>query len=729
VNEPAPDDRGKTRPRRPIKIALAAAVLPLLLTLWIADVARSSADTAGSLEPVWILLGGLLATGMLGALVWSLASTQALAQARALRMTRTLSASEARFRAVVENVVDGIVVLDEHGTIQTVNPAAQRLFGYDDAELTGRNVSHLFGPPEGADLLGRRKDGSTVLVEFSISEMHVGEDLLFTGILRDVSARRKGERRRAAQFEATRVLSEGLAVDVTLPRILEAVCNALAWDFGGFWELDRRAAALRNVAAWSAAGTSGTLLDATRGLALARGIGLPGRVWDEGSPVWVDEIGGDPNAPRAAALAQEELRTAAGAPVVLGGELVGVIEFFNRRREPRDEELLQTFVTIGSLLGQFLDRKRAEEALRASEARTRSVLDNMLEALVVVNEDSVIEAVNPAAEKTFGYPAAQLVGQHLKTLLPRGRMPDAEGYLRDARKRALGKVTTWEGRRKNGDLFPFELSLYEFTTAHGRSFAGHVRDLSERHEVERMKKEFVATVSHELRTPLASIRGSLSLLSAGVLGPLGTDAAEAVGIAERNTLHLIALINDILDLERLENGRLEMNLRPSSLGPALERAHDAVRGMAEAQGVALALEITDAQVLGDEDRLVQVLVNLLSNAVKFSPRGGAVTVCSQEVDGFVEVAVRDHGRGIPRSYQRSVFERFQQVEVSDSRQKGGTGLGLAICKAIIEQHGGTIGVESELGRGSTFWFRVPASADQRALPVPQGLPRGAGAGA
>jgi two-component system, OmpR family, sensor histidine kinase VicK len=122
--------------------------------------------------------------------------------------------------------------------------------------------------------------------------------------------------------------------------------------------------------------------------------------------------------------------------------------------------------------------------------------------------------------------------------------------------------------------------------------------------------------------------------------------------------------------------------------------------------------------VGDENRLVQVVVNLLSNAVKFSPRGAAITVCAQETAGFVEVAVRDRGRGVPRSYQRSIFERFQQVEASDSRQKGGTGLGLAICKTIVEQHGGTIGVESEVGRGSTFWFRIPAVPIASAIPGP-----------
>jgi PAS domain S-box-containing protein len=672
-----------------------------------------------------IQIGAFLAIGLGLGLVWALAAADA--RRRSARMTQTLRASEARVRAVVDNVVDGIVTLDEHGMIEASNPAVRRLFGYEASELIGRNIDVLLRsggselPAEGGgDLEGLRKDGSRFAVEFSISEMHVEDERLFTGILRDVSERRRGERRRAAQFEATRILAEGRAVEETLPRMLEAVCRALGWEFGAFWKLDRQTARLGCAASWSGPGLGGDFLEATHGLALAKGEGLPGRAWELGAPLWSTDLPSDVVVHRSSAARRDGLRSGAAFPVLLGGELTGVVEFFNLRNDGRDEELLQMFATVGSQIGQFLERRRTEEALLASEARTGSILDNMLEGLIVVNGDNMIEAVNPAAERTFGYPSHEMVGQSLKMLLPRARMANSESYLRDARKRAMGKVTTWEGRRKNGALFPFELSLYEFTTGAGRRFAGHVRDVSERREVDRMKKEFVATVSHELRTPLTSIRGSLTLLAAGVLGTLEPDVAEAVGIAERNAIHLIDLINDILDLERLENGRMEMEMRPMSIGPALARAHDAVRGMAEDKGVAVALELADVQVVGDENRLVQVVVNLLSNAVKFSPRGAAITVCAQETAGFVEVSVRDRGRGVPRSYQRSIFERFQQVEASDSRQKGGTGLGLAICKTIVEQHGGTIGVESDVGRGSTFWFRIPAVPIASAIPGPVG---------
>lgn len=234
--------------------------------------------------------------------------------------------------------------------------------------------------------------------------------------------------------------------------------------------------------------------------------------------------------------------------------------------------------------------------------------------------------------------------------------------------------------------------------------------MSERREVERLKKEFVSTVSHELRTPLTSIRGSLTLLSVGALGSLPEQAKKVVSIAERNTIRLITLINDILDIEKLESGKLDMVFDTVQMSNVLDRSAEAVRAFAEQNGIKLEMIHTNASVYADGDRLVQVIVNLVSNAVKFSPKGQTVTVAVSEIPNWVEVKVIDRGRGIPPKYKNLLFQRFQQVEASDARKKGGTGLGLAICKGIIEAHGGTIGVESEEGKGSIFWFKIPPQA-------------------
>ncbi len=228
-------------------------------------------------------------------------------------------------------------------------------------------------------------------------------------------------------------------------------------------------------------------------------------------------------------------------------------------------------------------------------------------------------------------------------------------------------------------------------------------------EVERLKNGFLSTVSHELRTPLTSIRGSLGLLSSGVLGALSDEVAEVVAIAERNTVRLMALINDILDIDRLETGTIEGHFAQVPVESILRRAMESVRGFEQQHGVTVEAPEVSSMIWADADRIVQVVVNLLSNAVKFSPPGGVVTIGVGTEESWVEFRVTDRGRGVPVSAHRAIFERFRQVETSDARDKGGTGLGLAICKSIIEQHGGTIGVESEEGRGSTFWFRVARS--------------------
>ena len=228
-------------------------------------------------------------------------------------------------------------------------------------------------------------------------------------------------------------------------------------------------------------------------------------------------------------------------------------------------------------------------------------------------------------------------------------------------------------------------------------------------EVERLKNGFLSTASHELRTPLTSIRGSLGLLASGVVGALSEEAVEVVAIAERNAVRLMALINDILDLERLETGTITLRFAQVSVESILRRAMESLPTVVHQHGVTVKVPEASATIWADADRIAQVVVNLLSNAVKFSPPDGVVTIGVGLRDSWVEFRVTDQGRGVPVAYHRAIFERFRQVETSDAREKGGTGLGLAICKSIVEQHGGTIGVESEDASGSTFWFRVGTS--------------------
>ena len=520
--------------------------------------------------------------------------------------------------------------------------------------------------------------------------------------------------RQAALYEAAMALSQALSADDGLPRVLNALGKAIGADFATCWVVDRARNALKPAAVWRAEPGLDAWEAATRARTFARGVGLPGRAWDSATSLWVSSDLGEIEILERAAVAKESgLRVAFVCPIALGGDVLGVMEFFGRMGTRPDEELVAMFETVGSQTAQFLERDAAEQARRTSEAQTQAVIENMLEGLLVTDQRGMILSANPAAEQIFGYAAWEMVNQHLRLLVPLS-VRDASAFLKDAFERAIGKVTEWEGRRKNGEVFRFELSFFELWTPEGRRFAGNIRDISDRRKLEKMKKEFVATVSHELRTPLTSIRGSLSLLAGGALGDLPDEALEVVRIAERNTLRLIALINDILDLERLEAGKLEIEIRPTSLADIVARSLESVRGLADQGGITLVADSTTAIVLADQDRMVQVLVNLLSNAIKFSERGAEVMVqASPPQQGFVEVAVVDRGRGIPASHRDLLFQRFQQVETSDARKKGGTGLGLAISKAIVEQHGGTIRVESELGKGSTFTVRLPAAISER----------------
>lgn len=232
-------------------------------------------------------------------------------------------------------------------------------------------------------------------------------------------------------------------------------------------------------------------------------------------------------------------------------------------------------------------------------------------------------------------------------------------------------------------------------------------------ETDRIKGDLISIVSHELRTPLTAIRGSIGLLVGGVLGPLPPEQGEMLEIAERNTLRLIALVNDILDLDRLQRGILELRLGRVAAAAVVEQSVEAVAAFAREEHVHIEVAGAEGQMRGDDRRLVQVLVNLLSNAIKFSPPDSRVTVGAAERGGFVEFRVEDRGPGVPAAQRARIFERFHQVQSPSTRTVGGTGLGLSISKGLVEQHGGTIGVESEEGAGSTFWFRIPlADAEQ-----------------
>jgi len=476
-----------------------------------------------------------------------------------------------------------------------------------------------------------------------------------------------------------------------------------------------------------------------------------------------------------------------------------------------------------------------------SEIRLRAVLDGVLDGIITINEMGIIESFNRAAERIFGYAAAEVIGNNVKMLMPEPYHGEHDGYLHNYRnsrvKKIIGIGREVAGRRKDGSTFPMDLAVTEVPLGAERMFTGIVRDiterkqamqevsrfkgildntldmifmfdpetfrfvylnkgtvaslgyareellamhaweikphmpeqvfrshvasllngdspwlnyetihrckdgselpvevflqlveeeggkrlfvaiardLTERRKIDKLKSDFISTVSHELRTPLTSIRGALGLVRGGVAGELPAQAKPMIEIAYNNAERLVRLINDILDMEKIESGKMHFEMKEHELMPLIEQALEANHAYGEQYRVrfTLAEKLPGCKVNVDADRLSQVLANLLSNAAKFSPPDDEVVVTVKAADAMTRVAVSDHGSGIPEEFRGRIFQKFSQADSSDTKKKGGTGLGLSITKAIVEKMGGVIGFDSVPGQGTTFYFELPNVSEQ-----------------
>jgi PAS domain S-box-containing protein len=369
------------------------------------------------------------------------------------------------------------------------------------------------------------------------------------------------------------------------------------------------------------------------------------------------------------------------------------------------------------VVGWWLDvteRRAAEDAHR----RLVATLEATTDFVAICRPTGELVYLNHAARRIIGCAEGEGVTGRALTEL---HVPRAREMLTATAIPAAVATGTWEGETVLATAEGEELPVSQVIIAHPGGHGGDpflsaiMRDISEWKRLSRMKNEFVSTVSHELRTPLTAIRGSLGLLEAGTSGPLVPASHKLVRLARVNSERLIRLINDMLDLDKIEAGKLDLRRSPIVASELVTATLDGIRGMAIESGIAFESSVTASQCVdGDRDRVVQVLTNLVSNAVKFSPKEGTVRVTALDCangDGtpMVRFTVENQGPGIVAADLLRLFRRFQQLDGSDSRRHGGTGLGLAISKAIVEQHGGRIGVESEPGVVTRFWFEMPVS--------------------
>ena len=381
-----------------------------------------------------------------------------------------------------------------------------------------------------------------------------------------------------------------------------------------------------------------------------------------------------------------------------------VVDIFWSARWSKEDD------TIFCIAHDITARKQAENLLKEAESRVRLIVESLPIGLLIIDDGGIIEFTNPYARQMFGLSAGELHRQHIGLLF----CPAAEdgattkkNYAQFKNKLFEGKTLEVEGIKCGGTTFPAEVGMTAFQGTNGQRFLVVILDATQKHAVERMRQEFIAMVSHDLRSPLTSVQTFLELLDSGICGDLNDKGKKKLDTINRDVDRLIALIKDLLDLERFKSGSLVTNKAPVPLSEIVNRSVDAIKVQAEQLKLEIKTDVTGDIVHVDADRIVQAIVNLLSNALKFSEANTMITITGKAHEEWAEVRVTDQGRGIPAEDQRRIFERFQQVEESDAGAKGGTGLGLPICKAIIEQHGGTIGVESEPGKGSTFWFRLP----------------------
>jgi PAS domain S-box-containing protein len=418
----------------------------------------------------------------------------------------------------------------------------------------------------------------------------------------------------------------------------------------------------------------------------------------------------------------------------------------------KDGRLLPLHLAVGELtvggrsaftgvLADVSDRLRAEDALADSLARLQGILDAATEvAIIATDTNGIVTLFNRGAERMLGYEASELVGResperfHLRTeLADRGRAISSElgrpvrGFevLVARARRGQPEEREWSYVRKDGSTFPVMLAVTPLLAggAGPSGFLGVARDITAQKTAERLKSEFISTVSHELRTPLTSIRGSLGLLAAGRAGELPTRAVPLVEIAHRNAERLVLIVNDILDVEKMEAGEMRFAMEPLDAGQLVEQAIAANQAYALHLGVRLESRAAPdrVRVRGDAGRLIQVLTNLLSNAAKYSPDGAAVEVTTAATHDRVTIEVRDHGPGIPVEFQPRLFQKFGQADGTDSKRRGGTGLGLAIARAIVEAHDGRLGFETAPGWGTAFRVELPRHRDNSGLTV-TGIP-------
>jgi PAS domain S-box-containing protein len=536
---------------------------------------------------------------------------------------------------------------------------------------------------------------------------------------------------RLAVRDSVTHLLEDSTLEAAARGALQIVCDSLTWAWGALWVVAPRGDVLICIETWhSAAARFPQFEAACRQRTFARGVGLPGRVWADARPAWIPDIVRDLNFPRAPIAAGEGLHAAFGFPILLGGEVLGAMEFFSREIAQPDADLLQMLGSIGSQIGQFLERRRAEKDRERLAREKSALLESTSEGVYGMDLAGRCTFINPAGAALLGYQPEDLLGKNMHQTMHHSRTdgspyPDEECPI-NRELRAAGTGTRVDGEvlwRGDGTSFPAEYSWSPiWVDGHIEGAVVTLTDITLRKGVEevqkkakeaaedanRAKSDFLARMSHEIRTPMNAIIGMADLLWET---SLTSEQREYVRIFRKAGGQLLDLINDILDLSKVESGHLALESIDFDLGEVLDKTLEMMAIRAHEKGLELALRIAPevpAALVGDPARLRQVLINLIGNAIKFTEKGEVIVRVDREPEdgaaGALRFTVFDTGIGIPEEARELIFAPYTQVDDSTTRKFGGTGLGLTISRRVVELMQGRIWAESRIGVGSTFYF-------------------------
>lgn len=654
------------------------------------------------------------------------------------RIEGALRESEQRLRATLETPNLVAVALDPEGVVTFCNEGLCTTTGWTRDALLGRNWFDvcMTDPPvrrafrsqlrrgtiparfEGEILC---RDGSRRLIEWDNNAMRgpSGEVIGTVSLGVDVTEKRHEET--VLQLLQSVTIAAGAAEDIAaaLGAILESMCQSMQWRYGEAWLPDATETRLvRQETFFAAPGLDASrLIDSGHDLALGPNEGLPGTVWSTGESAWIESLEADLSHPRRKAAVEAGFHAAVAVPVMSGHQVIAVLSFFLHTIRRRDRSAAEVIGIVAKQLGSVVLRKRVETELRESEARLRAIVRSMKEGLIITDLEDRVQFVNERTLELTGRTAQELMGRRASELLA----------FTDATEDPAARLA----RRRRGHTDRYELSLAgRWLEVTGGPLANAdgvivgtldtITDVSDRKRYEeallgardaaeaasKAKSDFLSRMSHELRTPLNSVIGFARVLRRNGARKFATDDLTYLDRIQANGEHLLKLVNDILDVAKIEAGRVSVERGPVRLDALVREIVEQLEGQPRPAEVALRAEVPQLPVMIETDArlLRQILINLAGNALRFTHRGQVVLslIADPLTHEARRIEVRDTGIGISPDRQRAIFEPFEQADSTTSRAYGGTGLGLSIARSLCDALGYRLSLESVVGSGSTF---------------------------